>query len=71
MMAEAIRVPRIPEFGGRIVRSETIPTNDEAIKPVAAGHVLAGIAARLLSVDMHRVRRKGLWTLFNLVEIRI
>lgn len=67
MMADANRVPRIPAFGGRIVRSETIPANDEAIRPVAAGHVLTGSAASLVSTGS--AHGEGRWNDIDFVEI--
>ena len=49
-IADAISVPRIPELGGRIVRSEIVPTRDEAISPVAADNVFA-VNARGVPLD--------------------
>ena len=37
--AEVIRVPSMPALGGSTVRSDMIPTRDDASNPVAADHV--------------------------------
>jgi hypothetical protein len=65
MIADAHRVPRIPAFGGSIVRSEMIPANDEAIRPVAAGHVLTGSVARRVFSSLGEVR----WKVIDSVDV--